>query len=233
MLLPSSSSRESGVRVHAGASDVRVLVPVAVVVVSNPGIAPAHAVTVASTIGIQREEIMVDDVPRMLEGSAETLKPFVHHTKRSVTTVLLLSSQSLGSGRFVGLVGAGPGFGPHPPERVQPGREQSSGGQGLHPPPGQYPPYPTIPSGCVPPGHPKNMQGLQPKIPQGTLRSISNPGHPGPKFRPIHPQPQPKSLHFGFFSFGCEVGLGFGGLGLGLGGFGSGLGALGLGGFTP
>lgn len=207
MLLPSSSLRESGARVHAGASDVRVLVPVIVVVVSKPGIAPPQTVTVASIIGTQREEIMVDDVPRKLEGSAETLKPSVHHTKRSVTIVLLLSSQSSGSGRFGGFVGAGPGFGPQPPGSVHPGREQSSGGQGSHPFPGQYPPYPTIPSGCVP-GHPKNVQGLQPKRPQGTVRSTSNPGQPGPNPIPIHPQPHPKSLQSGFFSFGREVGLG-------------------------
>jgi hypothetical protein len=36
LLFPSSSSRESGARVHAGASEVSVLVPVFVVVVSKP-----------------------------------------------------------------------------------------------------------------------------------------------------------------------------------------------------
>lgn len=65
-----------------------------------------------------------------------------------------------------------------------------------------------MPDGCVP-GHPKKTQGLQPKRPHGEVISISSPGHPGPKERPIQPQPQPKSLHLGFFSFGRDVGLGF------------------------
>jgi hypothetical protein len=40
LLFPSSSSRESGARVHAGASEVSVFVPVFVVVVSNPKAGP-------------------------------------------------------------------------------------------------------------------------------------------------------------------------------------------------
>jgi hypothetical protein len=40
LLFPSSSSRESGARVHAGASDVSVFVPVLVVVVSKPRAGP-------------------------------------------------------------------------------------------------------------------------------------------------------------------------------------------------
>lgn len=88
LLSPSSSSRDSGARVHAGPSEVSVLVFVTVVVVSKPGIAPPHAVTVASIIGRHTEEIIVDEVPRRLDGSADTLNPSVHHTKRSVMTVL-------------------------------------------------------------------------------------------------------------------------------------------------
>ena len=124
---------------QAGPFKLAVLVPVCVVVVSNPGIAPPHMVTVASIMGKQSEETIVEVVPRRLDGRAETLNPSVHHTKRSVITVLLLSSQSSGSGRFGGFVGAGPGLGPQPPEIVQPGRLQISEGQGSHPPPGQYP----------------------------------------------------------------------------------------------
>ena len=138
-LSPSSSSKDGGARVHAGPSDLSVFVPVTVVVVSKPGIAPPHMVTVASIIGRHKEEIIVDEVPRRLDGSADTLNPSVHHTKRSVMTVLFVSSQASGSGRFGGFVGAGPGFGPQPPGIVQPGRLQSSVGQGSHPPPGQYP----------------------------------------------------------------------------------------------
>jgi hypothetical protein len=126
-----------------------------------------------------------------------------------VTTVRLVSSQSSGSGWFGGLVGAGPGFGPQPPAIVQPGRLQSSGGHGSHPSfPGQYPPYPMMPSGCVPPGQPKKIQGLQPKRPQGMASSKSFPGQPGPKGKPMYPHPHPKSLHLGFFSLGVDVGLG-------------------------
>jgi hypothetical protein len=62
-----------------------------------------------------------------------------------------------------------------------------------------------------PPGQlPKNMQGLQPKRPQGVGMTKLGSLQPGPKPRPIQPQPQPKSLHFGFFSLGYEVGLGTG-----------------------
>lgn len=138
-LSPSSSSKDSGARVHAGPYEVSVFVRVTVVVVSKPGTAPPHMVTVASIIGRHREEIIVDEVPRRLDGSADTLNPSVHQTKRSVMIVLFVSSQASGSGRFGGFVGAGPGFGPHPPGTVQPGRLQSSGGQGSQPPPGQYP----------------------------------------------------------------------------------------------
>lgn len=139
LLSPSSSSRDSGARVHAGPVEVNVFVPVTVVVVSKPGIAPPHMITVASIIGIHMEEIIVDEVPWRLDGSADTLNPSVHHTKRSVMRVLLVSSQASGSRRFGGFVGAGPGFGPQPPGIVQPGRLQSSGGHGSHPPPGQCP----------------------------------------------------------------------------------------------
>lgn len=97
----------------------------------------------ASINGRHTDVTIVDDVlpvPHKLEGMAETSNPSVHMTKRSVITVRLLSSQSSGSGSFAGLVGAGPGFGPQPPAIVHPDRLQSSGGQGGHPDPRQYPP---------------------------------------------------------------------------------------------
>jgi hypothetical protein len=95
LLLPSSSSSESGARVQAGASEVCVYVPVSVVVVSKPAGPGEHTLSVASMAVRQYDDSIVDDV-RTPEDMAEMLKPSVHHTRRSVTVVRWISSQDSG-----------------------------------------------------------------------------------------------------------------------------------------